>query len=345
MSDLRMLPGAEKRETVDGMVSRTEAEIRAMLKADAAANDTPEDDIGVITPGTANAVAAAYSASNSPLPMPLIDPDGGAGRPGEHVVRTSGGYLPPRHPLVSLSISPKGTPSWRTNGVVDTRIGTGPGTRPGTGTTDEVKASELAEDVEPKDGVEVGSPRAPDSTPPRRGLVARGAARTRAKGPAGGGTPKEDIEPIAAPTEEEGDGRALLRRAQSGDESSAQGIFFSDVLADLADWLMPGMESSRRQRSGQKHPGSPKTVPSSPTGRGVRSAPVTPRGRPKSSAVLRGGGWFYNGDSDYSSSDGFDGYESEEDLGFWEDAGTTDPRAIPGNAGMSILERLRMLFT
>ena len=113
---------------------------------------------------------------------------------------------------------------------------------------------------------------------------------------------------------------------------------------------MPGMDSgpSRliRVESGSEllmevYPGEAKS-PEKPER--PRSAPATPRGRRQTFSVLREGGEFYNGDSDYSTEE--EGGGDSDDEGFWADAGATELRQEVGDGGgLSVLKRLRKLFT
>lgn len=319
--------------------------------------------------GEAMVTAAAVAGTcESPMRTGQDLPDSGGGvKPGESVVRASGGYLPPRHPLATVvSVSPESTPGdvlgtvpgTNTEPQSDGRIGNVNGSTNGSGS------------VANEDGEGDGAPTL-DAAPQRPGLVARGAARTRAKGPVDGGTQKKPselpkpvrVEPLSpAPTEEEGPRRGAgrkkprARRSSEGDGAgdSPTPASISEVLSGFADWLMPGMEGRRRAESDDEQRRltprlSRLSPPGTPSRKGTKSAPVTPRGRAKAkSALLREGGWFYNGDSDYSSSDEMSGFDSDDDEGFWADAGTTEPgapRKMGGGGGLSILERLRRLFT
>lgn len=289
-----------------------------------------------------NGAAAAVAAV--PLPRVLDPPDGGGGtgKPGEAVVRASGGYLPPRHPLANLQLSPTNTAAPADVGEVDAGV-VDSGTESG--------GSSGAE----------GAPSG-EADANRQSLRARGAARTRAKGPAGG-VVVESPDPLEeegpAPTEEEGrrvERRSGRRRQVFDDEAPSDGrsASLSGVFSGLADWLMPGMDGTHSRGSRpdggrelilEVYPQSPRSPQTPPRRGGAKSAPVTPRGRPTASSVLREGGWFYNGDSDYSTEEENGSFESEDE-GFWADSDATDPpRKIGGGGGLSILKRLRMLFT
>ncbi|CAN0235019.1 unnamed protein product, partial [Laminaria digitata] len=313
-----------------------------------------------------------------------VGPGGGPGgvgssssQVGESVVRSSGGYLPPRHPLAALQLSPTNA---RANGG-----GSGSDAAGADGT-----ASAGAESGESSGGegsLVVGA------VPGRPRVKARGQARTRAKGPAGGGDAgpprsptqrgaialeQEDDELGPAPTEGEasevvgrsgggrggggggGSSKPKRRRRKAADDSGVhrrsrsppRSRSLSGVLSGLADWLMPGMDGgpSRllRVESGSEllldvYPGENPGSPEKP-GR-PRSAPATPRGRRQTFSVLREGGWFYNGDSDYSTEEENGGGDSDDE-GFWADAGATELRAEVGDGGgLSVLKRLRKLFT
>ncbi|CAM9282812.1 unnamed protein product [Scytosiphon promiscuus] len=302
--------------------------------------------------------------------------DGGAssgsnGKPppspgGVTVVRSSGGYLPPRHPLATLQLSPA---SHRGAGGSDSgeNGGGGVGAENGVNTSDEAGAGP-EEEAEAEAGLEAPTL---EGVPARPDLKSRGLAKTDAKGPAvdtpeserpdrseGGPAPTEEERP--APTAggavvdvrkkgSKGPRRKLRYDNGDGDQDGPRSRSLSGVLSGLADWLMPGMEGGR--------PTSEKTellldvypsAPMSPETRVptvTRSAPPTPRGRRKLSSVLRDGGWFYNGDSDYSTEEEVETNYDSEDEGFWADAGTTKPpRKIGGGGGIGILDRLRKLF-
>lgn len=354
--------------------------------------------------------ASVSLAAAAPIPLPGaaagLEPSADVGgRPIESIVRAGWGYLPPRHPLASLTLSPASTPGRRSgtlgatgDGVATTptRVGNGVGAAEGN-----PKEVDLAEAGKPTEADPCDAERMPTGEDPgdaegkpngaeasevaaepeltidaaplgtaRRGAVARGAARTRAKGPAGGGTPKPaggqpDIDLGDAPTEEEGTQSVKARRkrmsevqrygrgrerAVRGEDGPRSTRSISGFMSGFADWLMPGVDEKaprRRLESGDEAKILHIDVygQSTPPPR-AKSAPVTPRGRPKTSSILREGGWFYNGDSDYSSSEA-DNFESDDE-GFWGDAGTTEPvgpRTLGGGGGTGILERLRTLFT
>ena len=302
------------------------------------------------------------SGIGKPPPSPVgMEPSDGAGAPaggklGESVVRSSGGYLPPRHPLASLQLSP--TSHAGASGSESGEAGAA-----GRDPAAEAGAEALAEAE-----AEAETPTL-DAVPTRADLKGRAAARTNAKGPASDTPDKPQLQPGdtgegPAPTEDEGGGVQSNKRAtgsrrkirySDGDLEPRDGggggrqRSVSGVLSGLADWLMPGMENRRSTAEKTEllmevYP----SAPMSPDGRpGVsQSAPATPRGRRRPSSVLRGGGWFYNGDSDYSSEEEMDGSYESEDEGFWADAGTTKPpKKIGGGDGNSILSRLRKLFT
>lgn len=275
---------------------------------------------------------------------PGADPPDGAGttaggKAGESIVRASGGYLPPRHPLAALQLSPPG-PGAVTGSAGEPGAG---GNADGEDADDDGRGSS-AEEGAPSDGVTRG----------RRALRVRGAARTRAKGPAGGATPKSGTSPLdegAAVSTRKRSGRRIASspgtKRKSVDDSriESRSQSLSGVLSGLADWLMPGMDS-RRKRAESGNELIMEVYPRTPPRSKSKSAPATPRGR--RAAVLREGGWFYNGDSDYST-EGENGsfeFDSDDDEGFWGDAGTTEPpRKIGGGGGSSILSRLRRLFT
>lgn len=294
---------------------------------------------------------------------------GGGGVLGEAVVRSSGGYLPPRHPLATLQLSPA---SHRGAGGSDSGENNagGVGEESGAESGGEAEARPDPEAV-PEEAV-LEAPTL-EGVPARTGgLKSRGVAKTDAKGPAVD-TPeaarRDESEEGPAPTEEElsaptaggaigngqrngskGDPRRKLRYSDGDeDKGNPRSRSLSGVLSGLADWLMPGMEG--RRPAGEKtelilevYPSAPKSPePRGPTV--TRSAPPTPRGRRRVSSVLRDGGWFYNGDSDYSTEEEMETNYDSEDEGFWADAGTTKPpRKIGGGGGTSILDRLRKLF-
>ena len=331
-------------------------------------------------------------------PLPMIEtPEGSetSSKAAESVVRSAGGYLPPRHPLAALQLSPARLTNINTLGAMpnvsylfgendDPSSATGPsesanvaiksasgalGLSSANGTAVSTSGAIKAEGgatvndeslVAIEDMAEsgVGSIRNADPTfnlsLTRVGVRARGAARTNAKGPASGGTPNQDadVDEGPAPTEELGiANRSSWRRRRLATSYGDGSRTVSGVLSEFADWLVPGSDSAKSNRHSN---GESKELlmeiypraPSSPPSHGAtKSAPATPRGRPKPSSVLRGGGWFYNGDSDYSSSEEAESVASE-DVGFWADAGTTEPpRHLGGGGGESILDRLRKLFT
>lgn len=281
----------------------------------------------------ANGGAPSPSAS---VPYGPDPPDGAGGsKPVESIVRASGGYLPPRHPLANLQLSPACTQDGGALGAADP------------GVVDAGVEGELSSGGE-------GAPTL-SAAPGGRGLRARGAARTLAKGPAGDGSMKlTDLEVDPAPTEE----KPALRPAHKAPRSSSDDAkvvasrrsrSLSGVLSGLADWLMPGMDgaSSRRRRAESGDELILEVYPTTPTDDrgGLKSAPPTPRGRVKASAMVRGGGWFYNGDSDYSTEEE-DGNFDSDDEGFWADAGTIQPpEKSSSGEELSILDRLRRLFT
>ncbi|CAN0086014.1 unnamed protein product, partial [Hapterophycus canaliculatus] len=298
---------------------------------------------------------------------------GGGGVLGESVVRSSGGYLPPRHPLATLQLSPA---SHRGAGGSDSGEN-GPGEGGAENLVDpprETGADTKAEaEAEAEAGLEVGL-EAPtlEGVPVRPDLKSRGLAKTDAKGPAVD-TPEasrpDGADEAPAPTEEErpaptagsavGDGQKKSSRgprrklryndADGGDLGGPRSRSLSGVLSGLADWLMPGMEGRRLAPEKTElilevYPSAPMS-PEARVPTVTRSAPPTPRGRRKASSVLRDGGWFYNGDSDYSTEEEVETNYDSEDEGFWADAGTTKPpRKIGGGGGTSILDRLRKLF-
>lgn len=310
---------------------------------------------------------------HSPVPpMPMVEtPEGSesSSKAAEAVVRAAGGYLPPRHRLTGLQLSPARLADRNTFDRAPSST-SDPGESNGTLSSEtvapesgsaakaarieaEVKMKALAEleaSVESGAGRTRNSDPTPNYTRGRVGVRARGVARTRAKGPAGGGTPTLtfDVDEGPAPTEELGidngggdNSRWRQGKRQTSRDDRSRGL--SDVIAGLADWFIPSMDKGHRKELFMEiYP----TVPSTPPSRGeTKSAPATPRGRPKASSVLREGGWFYNGDSDYSSSDEGGNHDSEDE-GFWADAGTTEPpRYLGGGGGESILDRLRRLFT
>lgn len=302
---------------------------------------------------------ATASGIGKPPPSPVgMEPSdggvgGGSGKLGESVVRSSGGYLPPRHPLAALQLSPASHAGASGSESEETGAGRDLAAEAGAETETEAEAPTL------------------DAVPTRADLKGRAAARTAAKGPAADTPEKPPLQPGdtgegPAPTEGEGGGgrggksskRASRRLRYSdgdlepgdgrgGDGGSQRSV--SGVLSGLADWLMPGMEN--RRSAAEKTELLMEVYPSALRSPEVRpavtqSAPSTPRGRRRPSSVLRDGGWFYNGDSDYSSEEEIDGSYESEDEGFWADAGTTKPpKKIGGGGGNSILGRLRKLFT
>lgn len=317
---------------------------------------------------------------HSPVPpMPMIEtPEGSesSSKAAEAVVRAAGGYLPPRHRLAGLQLSPAHHVDRNTFDRAPSST-TDPGESSGTFSSENVapvsasgaKAARIEAEAKIKAldeleaSVESGAGRTRNSDPTsnhtrsRVGVRARGVAKTRAKGPAGGGTPTLtfDMDEGPAPTEELGigngggsDSRWQQWKAQASRDEKSRSL--SGMISGLADWFVPavdkgkgrGSTAHRKELLMEVYP----TVPGTPPSRGeTKSAPATPRGRPKASSVLREGGWFYNGDSDYSSSDEGGNYDSEDE-GFWADAGTTEPpRYLGGGGGESILDRLRRLFT
>lgn len=307
-------------------------------------------------PGPDGGAAGIGKPPPSPVGAPSESSDGaggGAGKLGESVVRSSGGYLPPRHPLAALQLSPASH-----GGASGSESGeTVPGRDVG------AESGEVAADAEAE---------APtlDAVPARLDLKGRGAARTSAKGPATD-TPEKpqpgDTGEGPAPTEGEGGGgggaggggrrskrasspRRKLRYSDGDVDPGGRQRSVSGVLSGLADWLMPGMEGRRSTAEKTElllevYPSTPMSPERRPLAV-TRSAPPTPRGRRRPSTVLRGGGWFYNGDSDYSSEEEMEGSYESEDEGFWADAGTTKPPTkIGSGGGNSILSRLKKLFT
>eukprot|EP00903_Cladosiphon_okamuranus_P008814 g8441.t1 len=316
---------------------------------------------------------AAASGIGKPPPSPggTEPSDGGgvggvSGKLGESVVRSSGGYLPPRHPLAALQLSPASHAG--ASGSESGETGAGRDSAAETGAEAEVEAEAEAEAEAPT----------LDAVPTRADLKGRAAARTAKKGPAAD-TPEKppllqpgDTGEGPAPTEGEGGGgvggkstkRASRRLRYSdgglepgggrdggggGSRGEGRQRSVSGVLSGLADWLMPGMENRRSAPEKTEllmevYPSAPRSPEARPTV--TQSAPSTPRGRRRPSSVLRDGGWFYNGDSDYSSEEEMDGSYESEDEGFWADAGTTKPpKKIGGGGGNSILSRLKKLFT
>lgn len=307
------------------------------------------------------------------------------GRPSDAVVRASGGYLPPRHPLASLILSPTPSPGRRSGSGKGGDVAAPPASPSAPAAQaamdalngeDNVNGAQAA--VHP--GGALGAPDAAASAGKRThsGAVAKGAAELRAKGPAGGVTPiqpiVEDTELGDAPTEEEGPVRGGMRDSRRDADSNAKEKVngggddekpkrpksISGFMSGFADWLMPSMEKSEKKQTGANGGRSsydedqvlvinvygPNASPRAGGRRNTKSAPATPRGRSSKSAVHRGGGWFYNGDSDYSTAEE-DNYESDDDAGFWGDVGMNEPasRDLGGGGGTSILERLRSLFT
>lgn len=259
-------------------------------------------------------------------------------------VRSSGGYLPPRHPLTSLQLSPASH-----TGAAGSESGEASEGGAGGRNGDAEDRRESTGDAIGPDGAETEETPTLDAAPDRPDLKGRGAARTAAKGPARSSPSdtrkavgREEEEEGPAPTEEGGGGAGARKGLLSG----------------LADWLMPGMEARRRPpvrtelimdvyptAGGAAAAQSPEEKRRRPVV--TRSAPATPRGRRRQSAVLRDGGWFYNGDSDYSTDDEIEANYDSEDEGFWVDAGTTEPESAKGGEGdeNSILNRLKQLFT
>lgn len=319
-------------------------------------------------PGLGQAASALPSADGGapgigkPPPSPVgIDPSegaagGSAGKLGESVVRSSGGSLPPRHPLVALQLSPASHGGASGSDSGETGAGGGP----------DAEGGEAGAEAEAEADAEAPTL---DAVPTRLDLKGRAAARTAAKGPAADTPEKVQLQPGdtgegPAPTEGEGGGtststskkrasgsRRKLRYSDGDLEPGGGGRqrSVSGVLSGLADWLMPGMEN--RRSTAEKTELLMEVYPSAPMSPERRpavtmSAPSTPRGRRRPSSVLRDGGWFYNGDSDYSSEEEVDGSFESEDEGFWADAGTTKPpKKIGGGGGNGILSRLKKLFT
>ena len=301
-------------------------------------------------PAAEGGAAVAAPGIGKPPPSPVgMEPSdgigGSSGKLGESVVRSSGGYLPPRHPLASLQLSPASHAGASGSESGDTGAGRGPGADEA-GTEAETEAPMLG------------------AVPTRADLKGRAAARTSAKGPAADASEKPQLQPGdtgegPAPTEGEGGGATSgkgasrkLRYSDGGLEPGDGGgrqRSVSGVLAGLADWLMPGMENRRAAAEKTEllmevYPSGPRSPERRPPM--TQSAPPTPRGRRRPSSVLRDGGWFYNGDSDYSSEEEIDGSYESEDEGFWADARTTKPpKKIGGGGGNSILSRLKKLFT
>lgn len=326
---------------------------------------------------TTGAVTSFISGGAFPLAQ-LEYPTEGAGveaRPSDAIVRAGGGYLPPRHPLAALMLSPVSTPGRRSGATSGSRSprhaaagsgGDGEGGEAAPPASPSAAVSALEEEDEDcaEAAVGVGAAAGVDSTSLStdetfRGAVARGAARP-AKGPAA-----DDMEEGDAPTEERGTTGARRRRTTAGETNGegrglamATAAFveypnrpksISGFMSEFADWLMPGMDRKKRQVTKDEKILVIDVYADRTHSREFKSAPATPRGRMSKSAVLRGGGWFYNGDSDYSSSEE-DIYESDDDEGFWADAGTIEPvrptpRNLGGGGGVGILERLRSLFT
>lgn len=258
------------------------------------------------------ASVGSTNGTRPPIPAGVDGTDGAGTNAAEAVVRAGGGYLPPRHPLASLNMSP-------------------------TRSSVEEGAGDVAAACSDREDGGSGPLR-------RKGVVARGAARTSTKGPAGGATPKAGSRQspgLGAPTEES---RSSGKRPGSGGSVNGRSQSLTGLFSDFADWLMPGMEDRTAARHQTQASGK-----GTPPSRKVKSAPVTPRGHAPaaggrtSAAVMREGGWFYNGDSDYSTSDEDASFDSEDE-GFWADAGTSDPRSLGGGGGVGILERLRRLF-
>ncbi|CAM9901714.1 unnamed protein product, partial [Ascophyllum nodosum] len=257
----------------------------------------------------------------------------------ESVVRSAGGYLPPRHPLAALQLSPARLTNINTLGAMhnvsylfgendDPSSATGPSESANVA----IKSASGALGLSSANGTAVST---------------SGAIKAE-----GGATVNDEIDEGPAPTEELGiANRSSWRRRRLATSYGDGSRTVSGVLSEFADWLVPGSDSAKSNRHSN---GESKELlmeiypraPSSPPSHGAtKSAPATPRGRPKPSSVLRGGGWFYNGDSDYSSSEEAESVASE-DVGFWADAGTTEPpRHLGGGGGESILDRLRKLFT
>ena len=333
----------------------------------------------------ASGLPGAAVSNGKPPPSP-VGGGSASSKLGESAVRSSGGYLPPRHPLAGLQLSPASQrgASGSESGETGAGAGAGAGAAGAGGANGGVEA----------DGENTEAPTL-DDVPARPDLRGRGAARTAAKGPAadtpekpqeGGDAEEEGPAPTEeegpAPTEGEGGesrqqptGKSRRRlRYSHGDEGGGGGSdgeaggtrhrrSFSGVLSGLADWLMPGMEGHRRLAAdGEKtellmevYPtggagGAPGSSPEAHRPTFARSAPATPRGRRRPSTVLRDGGWFYNGDSDYSTEEEeVDASFESDDEGFWADAAggpkKKPPKKIGGGGGNSILSRLRKLFT
>ncbi|CAN0242600.1 unnamed protein product [Discosporangium mesarthrocarpum] len=143
-----------------------------------------------------------------------------------------------------------------------------------------------------------------------------------------------------------------------GGRGEGRNSLVSGFFSGVAEWFIPGMDHpAKHRRSGSKDSGL--DTEGSSTSRGLPgllvegsleqgqrlafSAPTTPRGR---RGFLRQGGWFYNGDSDYSSSSDFDDDDPEglgEGDGMYFDDQESD--GLDSEHGtLSILERLRRLF-
>ncbi|CAN0305652.1 unnamed protein product [Ectocarpus sp. 6 AP-2014] len=311
----------------------------------------------------------ATNGKPPPSPSRVDSPDrvgGGSGKSGdslllgESVVRSSGGYLPPRHPLAALQLSPTSQRSAVGSDSEETGAGRDPGRENnggGSGAEPESVGGGAEAARAPTEGSSSSAAAAvaAEDTPevrPAGDAAAEGPAPTEGEGPAP--TEGEGGGKSAAP----GDGaRRRLRysdagggatRAGGGGGSDSRSV--SGVFSGLADWLMPGME---RRRPAVKTELLLEVYPSAPQSpeRGqppvvTRSAPPTPRGRRRPTSVLRDGGWFYNGDSDYSTEEEVDGSFESEDEGFWADAAESKaPQRIGGGGGDSILTRLKKLFT
>lgn len=306
----------------------------------------------VAAAAAAAAAADGGTASNGkppPSPGGVFDASDRAADSGKlsDAVRSSGGYLPPRHRLTTLQLSPAShTGAARSEsgepceGAAEADVGGDRSTEGERDSTGEAVCSEGAETEE-----------APtlDPAPDRSDLESRGAVSTAAKGRRAS-TPSKSRKVVKeaegpAPTEEDGGG---------GKAKRGKGL-----LSEFADWLMPGMENRRSTfvktelimdvyptgNGGAAPPQSPDEQRRRPAA--TRSAPATPRGRKRQLAVLRDGGWFYNGDSDYSTEDEIELNYETEDEGFWADAGTAEPEPVKAaeRDGNSILSRLKKLFT
>lgn len=381
-------PGTDDRENPE-LIRRSSSDKRAMkVLTQAGVQGTPPRPTPSVRASTGGGGGLAATAAPVLTPGRFVGTgrlesptEGGVqGRPSDAIVRASGGYLPPRHPLASLVLSPAPSPGRRPGAGKGGDGAAPPASPPAAAAQAAMEALKGEDDVNVAQaavhpGGALGTPDVAPSTGTltHSGAVAKGAVELRAKAPI---QPiVEDLELGDAPTEEEGPLVRAMRDSRKGSDSDAKGKVnggggvankpkrpksISGFMSGFADWLMPSMDKSEKKLTGANggrgsyeeeqvlviNVYGPNASPRAGGRRNTKSAPATPRGRSSKSAVLRGGGWFYNGDSDYSTAEE-DNYDSDDDAGFWGDVGMKEPapRNSGGGESTGILERLRSLFT